>query len=95
MSRPKGLVVAIDGTAGTGKSTVGRAAAQALGYSFLSTGGLYRALAYTVFAKQVNPADADAVLATAKALQFRFERQPDATLKMFVDEEDIRIKYKH
>jgi len=87
MSRPKGLVVAIDGTAGTGKSTVGRAAAQALGYSFLSTGGLYRALAYTVFAKQVDPSNAQAVLATAKALQFRFERQPDATLKMFVDGE--------
>ena len=92
MSRPNGLVVAIDGTAGTGKSTIGRAAAQALGYSFLSTGGLYRALAYTVFAKQVNPADAQAVLATAKALQFRFERQSDATLKMFVDGEYLGNK---
>lgn len=86
MSRPNGLVIAIDGTAGTGKSTVGRAAAQALGYSFLSTGGLYRALAYTVFAKHIDPTDAQAVLAAAEALQFRFERQADATLKMFVDD---------
>ena len=43
--RPNGLVIAMDGTAGTGKSSVGRAVAQQLGYSFLSTGGLYRALA--------------------------------------------------
>lgn len=85
MSRPKGLVVAIDGTAGTGKSTVGQAAAEALGYSFLSTGGLYRALAYTVFVKKIDPADAEAVLSAAEALQFSFERQPNAVLKMYVD----------
>jgi len=85
MSRSNGLVVAIDGTAGTGKSTVGQAAAHTLGYSFLSTGGLYRALAYTVFAKKIDPADAEAVLAAAKSLQFAFERQADATLKMYVD----------
>ncbi|MBO7237704.1 MAG: (d)CMP kinase [Elusimicrobiaceae bacterium] len=92
MSRPNGLIVAIDGTAGTGKSTVGRAAAEALGYSFLSSGGLYRALAYTVFAKKINPADTEAVLAAAQALQFRFERQADATLKMFVDGEYLGNK---
>ena len=42
MSRKNGLVVSIDGTAGTGKSSVGRAVAQQLGYGFLSTGGMYR-----------------------------------------------------
>lgn len=85
MSRPKGPVVAIDGTAGTGKSSVGRAAAQRLGMSFLGTGGLYRALAYTVFSKGVNPSDETAVLRTAQNIRFTFERQDDATLKMFVD----------
>ena len=92
MSRCKGLVVAIDGTAGTGKSTVGQAAAQVLGYSFLSTGLLYRALAYTVFAKKINPSDAEAVLAAAQALQFTFERQSDAMLKMYVDGEYLGNK---
>ncbi len=92
MTRSQGLVIAIDGTAGTGKSTVGRAAAEHLGYGFLSTGGLYRALAYKVFATKVDPSDAQAVLHTAKNMQFRFERQPDATLKMFVDGEYLGSK---
>ena len=87
MSRAKGLVVAIDGTAGTGKSSVGRAVAEKIGYGFLSTGGLYRALAYKVFANKVDPADAQAVLQTAQAISFAFERQADATLKMLVDGE--------
>ena len=87
MSRPNGLVVSIDGTAGTGKSSVGRAVAEKIGYGFLSTGGLYRALAYKVFANKVDPADTQAVLQTAQAISFTFERQPDATLKMFVDGE--------
>lgn len=85
-------MTAIDGTAGTGKSSVGRAAAQRLGYGFLSTGGLYRALAYKVFAKKVNPADERAVLDTAKSIVFTFERQADATLKMFVDGEYLGDK---
>ena len=85
--RPNGKVISIDGPAGTGKSSVGRAVAEKLGYGFLSTGELYRALAYKVFEKQVEPEDHDAVLALAKALNFRFERQPDAKLKMLVDGE--------
>ena len=90
--RPNGLVISIDGTAGTGKSTVGKAVALALNYGFLSTGELYRALAYKVFEKHINPADAEAVLALAKSLVFTFERQADAKLKMFVDGEFLGNK---
>ena len=83
--RTNGMLIAIDGTAGTGKSTVGKAVAAKLGYGFLSTGELYRALAYKVFEKNIVPEDHDAVLTTARALRFTFVRQPDATLKMYVD----------
>ncbi len=92
MSRIKGPVVAIDGTAGTGKSSVGRAVAQQLGYGFLSTGGLYRALAYHVFAQHIDASDAQAVLAVAQQLDFVFKRQPDATLKMWVNGEYLGDK---
>lgn len=90
--RPNGKVISIDGTAGTGKSSVGRAVAEKLGYGFLSTGELYRALAYKVFEKQVNPADHDAVLALARALRFDFKRRPDAKLDMYVDGEFLGEK---
>ena len=83
--RTNGMLIAIDGTAGTGKSTVGKAVAAKLGYGFLSTGEMYRAVAYKVFEKNIVPEDHDAVLTTARALRFTFVRQPDATLKMYVD----------
>ena len=90
--RKNGLVIAIDGTAGTGKSSVGKAVAQKLGYGFLSTGELYRALAYKVFEKQIVPEDGTAVLTLAKQLSFTFVRQPDAVLKMYVDGEYLGSK---
>lgn len=42
---PRGLIVAIDGPSGAGKSTAGRALAERLGYVFLDTGAMYRAVA--------------------------------------------------
>lgn len=90
--RVNGMLIAIDGTAGTGKSSVGKAVAAKLGYGFLSTGEMYRALAYKVFEKQINPEDHDAVLSVARALRFTFARQPDAALKMFVDGEFLGEK---
>lgn len=90
--RKHGLVISIDGTAGTGKSSVGKAVAQKLGYGFLSTGELYRALAYKVFEAKLAPEDGEAVLALAKRLQFTFVRQPDAVLKMYVDGEFLGQK---
>ena len=90
--RANGMLIAIDGTAGTGKSSVGKAVAAKLGYGFLSTGEMYRALAYKVFEKKISPEDHDAVLAAARALRFTFARQPDATLKMFVDGEFLGAK---
>lgn len=90
--RTNGYLIAIDGTAGTGKSSVGCAVAAHLGYGFLSTGEMYRALAYKVFAKKINPEDHDAVLEAARQLRFTFMCQPDAKLKMFVDGEYLGDK---
>ncbi|WP_428075068.1 (d)CMP kinase [Candidatus Avelusimicrobium aviculae] len=90
--REKGLLIAIDGTAGTGKSSVGLAVAAKLGYGFLSTGEMYRALAYKVFEKGVDPSSHDEVLALAQNLKFTFERQPSSALKMLVDGEFLGSK---
>lgn len=45
-TRPKGLIVAIDGPSGAGKSTAAKALASRLGYTFIDTGAMYRALAW-------------------------------------------------
>ena len=58
-------IVAIDGPAGSGKSTVARALARALGWSFLDTGAMYRAVTAEVLRRGIDPADADAVAEVA------------------------------
>ncbi len=55
------LVIAIDGPAGAGKSTVGRAVAAELGLGYLDTGAMYRGVTHGVLARGVEPSDLDAV----------------------------------
>lgn len=62
---PHPLVVAIDGPAGAGKSTVSRAVASDLGVDRLDTGAMYRAVAALALARDVAPEDAVAVAALA------------------------------
>ncbi|MBP2473180.1 cytidylate kinase [Crossiella equi] len=59
-------VVAVDGPAGTGKSTVTRRLATALGARYLDTGAMYRAATLAVLRAGVDPADADKVLAVVE-----------------------------
>ncbi len=59
-------VIAIDGPAGSGKSTVGRRLAERLGLTYLDTGAMYRAVAFAAMRRGVDPADADPVAAVAR-----------------------------
>ena len=56
-------VIAIDGPAGAGKSTIARALAERLGLRYLDTGAMYRAVAFAALARGVDPADQQAVAA--------------------------------
>jgi len=67
------FVVAIDGPAGAGKSTVARALARRLGYQFLDTGAIYRAVAFEAKTRGVPWSDGPAVAAVASGLPLRFE----------------------
>ena len=62
---PRPLVVAIDGPAGAGKSTVSRAVAERLGVDRLDTGAMYRAVAALALERGTAPGDTDAVAALA------------------------------
>ncbi|MGN6326314.1 (d)CMP kinase [Pseudolysinimonas sp.] len=65
------IVVAVDGPAGSGKSSVSIAAAQKLGYAFLDTGAAYRALTWLALERGVDPADGVAVVRLLA--QFHYE----------------------
>ncbi len=60
MARPR-PVVAIDGPAGAGKSTTSRRVAQALGYTLVDTGSLYRAVALVAYERGTDPSDRSGV----------------------------------
>ncbi len=55
------LVIAIDGPAGSGKSTVGRAIADRLGLEYLDTGAMYRAVTFAALRRGLDPGDDDEV----------------------------------
>ncbi len=54
-------LIAIDGPAGSGKSTVARAVAQRLGLEYLDTGAMYRAVTFAAIRRGIDPADAEPV----------------------------------
>lgn len=61
-------VVAIDGPAGSGKSTVARGVAQRLGLAYLDTGAMYRSVAFATLRAGVEPGDVDAVARLARGV---------------------------
>ena len=61
-------VVAIDGPAGSGKSTIGRALAERLGLEYLDTGAMYRSVAFAALRDGVDPGDLEAVAALASTV---------------------------
>jgi cytidylate kinase len=64
-----GIVITIDGPAGAGKSTAGRFLAQSLGYRYLDSGALYRAVARQALRLGVDPGDAGPVGALLEGFQ--------------------------
>jgi cytidylate kinase len=71
------VVVAIDGPAGSGKSSVSRASARVLGFDYQDSGAAYRALAWFALENGVDTADADAVIAALPAFDYEIGIDPD------------------
>jgi cytidylate kinase len=86
-------VVAIDGPAGAGKSTVTGKVARALGYLLVDTGALYRAVALAAQRAGLSFDDLDGVGALAEALAarnaVRLEGSKDGTVRVLLDGEDV------
>jgi cytidylate kinase len=92
-SAPKKLlVVAIDGPAGAGKSTVARRIADELGYLYIDTGAMYRAATWLVMRENVNTQDLEAIvkLISKANIELRLEQGTTSnTTSVFVNNEDV------
>lgn len=67
------MIVTIDGPAGAGKSTAARALARRLGFEFLDTGAMYRAVTWFCLQQGIDLADATAVAESVQSLEMRFD----------------------
>ncbi|WP_030450218.1 (d)CMP kinase [Herbidospora cretacea] len=74
-----GLVVAMDGPSGSGKSSVSRGVARALGLRYLDTGAMYRALTWWVLDQGIDLADAETIAARATEPVLEMSTDPDAS----------------
>ena len=87
----KRLVITIDGPAGAGKSTVSKALAKQLGYIYLDTGALYRALASKALNKKIDLGDVTALndLCSSTIILLK---NINGEMKVYVDGEDVGDK---
>ncbi len=83
----KKLVVAIDGPAGAGKSTVSKLAAEKLGYTYIDTGAMYRAVTWKAL-KQGEPLTDEKILAVVSNIEIVL-RYAGKTTQVLVDGEDV------
>jgi cytidylate kinase len=70
-------VIAIDGPAGSGKSTTARILAARLGYQYLDTGAMYRALTWFAIQNGVAPSDGARLTVLARSVEIAFETRED------------------
>lgn len=77
MTDPTPFVVAVDGPAGSGKSSVSKEAARRLGFGYLDTGAAYRALAWHALAHGADTSDAAAVVDVFGDFDYAISLDPD------------------
>lgn len=83
--------VAIDGPAGAGKSTVSRGAAKQLGFVYVDTGALYRAVGVNALRKEINTRDKAAVAATLEGINVDLVFE-NGEQKVLLNGEDVSVE---
>ncbi len=86
------MIVAIDGPAGAGKSTVARRVAQTLGFTYLDTGAMYRAVALCALKERVSAQDAPRLAALAATMPLAFgPLTPDGAQAVRLGAEEVTL----
>ncbi len=78
------MIITIDGPAGSGKSTASRGLAQRLGFQFLDTGAMYRAVAWACLERKVDLQNLEAAAEVAQSIQIDLDGE-----KVCVDSRDV------
>jgi cytidylate kinase len=81
-------VIAIDGPSGSGKGTIARRVAEALGFHLLDSGALYRLTAISAIKEGVSLTDAESVAELARCLDVRFDSHEDGSERIWLGDED-------
>ncbi len=85
------MIIAIDGPAGSGKSTIAKMIARELGFTYIDTGAMYRAVALKIKRLGINPDDPESVLEVLKNTQIDL-KPSEKGVKVFLDGEDVSDK---
>lgn len=81
----KSKIIAVDGPAGAGKSTVAKFLAERLGFLYLDTGAMYRAVTLNAIKAHVNFLDSKALVKSAKKSHINLERTRNGDLNVYLD----------
>ena len=87
----EGLILAVDGPSGTGKSTTCRALAKQLNAKYVDTGAMYRVATLAVLREGIDPADTTAVIAATTDLPLGVSDDPDSTEVLLGGEDVSRV----
>jgi len=83
------MIVAIDGPAGAGKSTVAKSVAQKLGFLYIDTGAMYRAFTLKVLETETDIKDIDGIIKLAKNTRIDLLNDQDGALEVLLDGRDV------
>jgi CMP/dCMP kinase len=85
----KKLLITIDGPAGAGKTTISRALADRLSYTYIDTGALYRGVALAALYAGIDPEDEGGLEGLCRRLRLEFIRTTGQGTRLMLEEKDI------
>lgn len=86
------MIIAVDGPAGAGKSTVSKLLAQRLGFVYIDTGAMYRALTLKAIEQGIDINDAKALEDMARSTSIDLVNSPDGKLRVLLDGNDVSLQ---